>query len=569
MKFFFSGHEDVACLLIDKTDVKTLSNTSDPNLPLHLACKTKKESISIVKRILDKVKKESKIDLNNLLDTVDSDKQTILNMCIDKNHLNMVDILLKEYYTDIKDEFDKNGHLPVHLAARNGSVELFKVLVKNEAISFKINSHGDNPLHIAAENNKFNFIKEFLEYEKAFVEKNKLNAIHQPTALALNRERYTPLFLAIIGGHTKCVELFVALDYMKLDAHDKNGNTIFHVCAEFNNQESLRVILRKNDSRILKGLYMKNKRNETVMHTASEYENLEIIKLVLNKVYDGFMPVETFLKTRNKDGQTFFHIACIKGFFNIVEYFLKDLKMKYLLEVLDKDLNSPLHLASSNNHLSIVNLIIDVAVGVIDFGAKNKEGHTALELSCRKGFFEISKTLINRNPKQIEAEKNVNDDPLHVACNEGSYEVVRLLLAKGAPIDIFNNENKNCLDIAIEKGHREVIKVLLEDPNWHKLFLPEIKLEKNEIQTTKKLNSIGSNTSNNNHLVKESPQFNAMYEKKMWDLLKIVLDNCHKEEDFEFKILDPPIKDVNFHPLTLLAKSGQYNFISLISFKLS
>ena len=506
-----------------------------------------------MKRLLDKVKKESTIDLNNLLETVDSDKQTILNMCIDKNHLKLVDILLKDYFTDIKDEYDKNGNLPIHLAARNGSVELFNVLVKNDAISFKININGDNPLHIAAENNKFNFIKKFLEYEKSFVERNNLKAIHQPTALGLNRERYTPLFLAIIGGHTKCVEIFVGLDYIKLDTHDKNGNTLFHICAEFNNQESIRVILRKKDPRIFKALYMKNKRNETVLHTASEYENLEIIKLVLNKVYDGFMPVETFLKTRNKNGQTFFHIACSKGYFNIVEYFLKDLKMKYLLEILDKDLNSPLHLASANNHLSIVNLIIDVAVGLIDFGAKNKEGHTALELSCRKGHFEISKTLINRNPKKIETDQNANDDPLHVACNEGSYEVVRLLLAKGTPIDIINNENKNCLDIAIEKSHREVIKVLLEDPNWHKLFLSEKKIEKNDIKMNKSISFYESD----NYTIKESPQFNAMYEKKMWDLIKIVLDNCHNDDDYEFKIIDPPVKDLNFHPLTLIAKSGQ------------
>jgi ankyrin repeat protein len=517
-------------------------------------CKTKKESIETMKRLLNKVKNESSIDLHNLLETIDSEKQTILNMCIDNNHLKMVDILIKDYFNELKNEYDKNGHLPIHLGARNGSVELFNVLVKNEAISFKINLNGDNPLHIAAENNKFNFIREFLEYEKAYIEKNSLKSIHQPTALGLNRERYTPLFLSIIGGHTKCVEQFVALDYIKLDSHDKNGNTLFHICAEFNNQESLRVILRRKDPRIFKALYMKNKSNETVLHTASEYENLEVIKLVLSKLYDGFMPIETFLKTRNKDGQTFFHIACIKGYFNIVEYFLKDLKMKYLLEMLDRDLNSPLHLASAFNHLSIVNLIIDIGVGVLDFGAKNKEGHSALELSCRKGFFEISKTLINRNPKKIEADQNANEDPLHVACNEGSYEVVRLLLAKGTPIDITNNENKNCLDISIEKSHREVIKVLLKDPNWYKLFTSEFKLEKREIKVNRKLSF---SDDSKNYVIKESPQFNAMCEKKMWDLIKIVLDNCHNEDDYEFKILDPFINDVNNHPLTLIAKSGQ------------
>jgi ankyrin repeat protein len=38
----------------------------------------------------------------------------------------------------------------------------------------------------------------------------------------------------------------------------------------------------------------------------------------------------------------------------------------------------PLHLASANNHLSIVNMLIDFGA---DMAAKNKDGHTALELS--------------------------------------------------------------------------------------------------------------------------------------------------------------------------------------------
>ncbi len=85
-------------MLIDKTDVKILSNLNDQNLPLHLACKAKKESTQIVKKLLDKIKNESLIDLHNMLDTIDSEKQTILNIAIDKNHLKLVDLLLKDYY---------------------------------------------------------------------------------------------------------------------------------------------------------------------------------------------------------------------------------------------------------------------------------------------------------------------------------------------------------------------------------------------------------------------------------------------------------------------------------------
>jgi hypothetical protein len=96
-----------------------------------------------------------------------------------------------------------------------------------------------------------------------------------------------------------------------------------------------------------------------------------------------------------------------------------------------------------------------------------------------------------------------------VACNEGSYEVVRLLLAKGAPIDLFNHQNKNCLDIAIERGHREVIKVLLRDPGWYKLFQSEAKITVTRIER-ERFRKKSKNITVQEVQVIESPQFNAM-----------------------------------------------------------
>ena len=462
-----NAFENLACLLIDKSNINLLTNLNTSTLPLHLACKNKHETIQILKRILDRIKNEAPSDLLNVITKLDTNKQSILNIAIENNHLNIIDLLLKDYYVEGKDNEDKSGNLPVHIAAKSGSVEILKILVKNEAVSFKNNSNGDNALHIAAENNKFNFIVELLAYEKEYVKKYNLQDTHEPFAKCLNKSKNTPLFLAAIGGHTKCVELLVMLDEVDLSLQDIDGNSIYHIFALYNSFESLRFCLtRKNSQKFLNPLYIKNNKNETLIHTASRLENLEIIKIALSKLYDGLMSAEVFLTLKNNEGDNFFHIACKKGYFNIVEYFLKDLKMKYLVNIADINLNTPLHLASEKGHLSIVNILIDMGA---DMNAKNKDENNPLELSCRKGYFEVSKVLINRYPK-IEAEKTVNDDPLHVASTEGAFEVVRLLLSKGAEIDKVNHENKNCLDLAIENGHREVIKALLEDENWQKLL---------------------------------------------------------------------------------------------------
>ena len=44
-----------------------------------------------------------------------------------------------------------------------------------------------------------------------------------------------------------------------------------------------------------------------------------------------------------------------------------------------------------NGHSSIVSLLLEYGA---DANAKNEDNTTALDLSCRKGFFEISKNLI-------------------------------------------------------------------------------------------------------------------------------------------------------------------------------
>lgn len=58
---------------------------------------------------------------------------------------------------------------------------------------------------------------------------------------------------------------------------------------------------------------------------------------------------------------------------------------------------------------------------------------------------------------------------------------------------------------------------------------------------------------------RENPQLYAMFENKMWDSIKIVLDKCRNELDggYDFSKLDPPTRNIQKHPLMLMARSGQ------------
>lgn len=79
------------------------------------------------------------------------------------------------------------------------------------------------------------------------------------------------------------------------------------------------------------GVYaIKNSYEDTMLHSACRKGNLEMVKLIVNKLYETNAPVEEIMFSKNKEGQTCFHIAAEKGYFNIIEYFLKG---KYRIKI--------------------------------------------------------------------------------------------------------------------------------------------------------------------------------------------------------------------------------------------
>lgn len=216
-----------------------------------------------------------------------------------------------------------------------------------------------------------------------------------------------------------------------------------------------------------------------------------------------------------------------------------------------------------------------------DVNVKNDDDVSPLDLSCRKGYFEISKNIIacqeaaQSNDDDLALDVS-NEHPLHVACFEGAHEVVKLLLLQGAQIHKLNKENKNCLDIAISRGHKEVIRVLLDDENWFKLIrissgdhTDTDTMDNSEDRTldVKLIESSQIANGKSNGKVIENPQLVALCDAKMWEMLKIVLDKCLTVNEFEretcidFSIIDPPLKNISQHPLMMVACSGQENLL--------
>jgi len=77
-----------------------------------------------------------------------------------------------------------------------------------------------------------------------------------------------------------------------------------------------------------------------------------------------------------------------------------------------------------------------------------------------RGCIDLTKFLLQKNPRNLEATDMNGNTPLHVACQSHQGIIIEILLKAGAKITALNKENKRpfeLLEPAIKKkGRREV-----------------------------------------------------------------------------------------------------------------
>ena len=115
--------------------------------------------------------------------------------------------------------------------------------------------------------------------------------------------------------------------------------------------------------------------------------------------------------------------------------------------------------ASNMGHEEIVNDLLQAGANV---NAKDERGRTALMYTYKKN---IAEDLLKTHMETINMEDDENMTALMIASLRDDNKMVKVLLEKGANVNVENKMHKTALDLAAVNGHTNVLENLLSSVN--------------------------------------------------------------------------------------------------------
>jgi glycerophosphodiester phosphodiesterase len=122
-----------------------------------------------------------------------------------------------------------------------------------------------------------------------------------------------------------------------------------------------------------------------------------------------------------------------------------------------------LALATKANYIEIVKLLVEARV---DINFQDEQGETALHVAARFGHVECARVLLEgSNDQKADTELFENTyswTPLFIACVDGNYGVVQLLIDAGADLERFDSSGWTAKEHASLRGHIKIAARLAE-----------------------------------------------------------------------------------------------------------
>ena len=409
-----------------------------------------------------------------------------LHQAVFSNETELVNQLISNGANVNEPNFD--GSTPLHIACRDGLLDMVKILIENGAIIDFKSKVQPSALQLAIISWwNFDIVSYLLEKgaNPNFTAGGKYNS---PLTTAIERQDVKAIILLLKNGAT-CMTLdkkqkiyllnngnqeilqFITNQGLNINEMDEDGRTALHNASCKGNSSSVKMLLENGVT-----IQSVDKKGQTPMTSAITNNHVDIVSLLLDK---SEAPKDSVL----------IHAAVISGHCEMVRLFLnKGANIDYQ----DNDGSTPLVLAIKMGHIEIVELLLDSGAnskvrsfdGSVSIHTAAKLGHydvlqvllkfkpnldiqdykgsTALMLASMHGHLKTVELLVSEGAN-LEIKSEFEHVALHFAARHGQYETVKLLIKKGANIDVEDNFSQTPLIWAIDQKHLEIATFLIEN----------------------------------------------------------------------------------------------------------
>ena len=343
---------------------------------------------------------------------------------------------------------DKYGNTALHYATKGGRLTVLQYFSEHVHCNASCTGYcGWTPLHYAA---RYSHL-EITEY---------LVSTLQVEPMCLTNADLTPLHTACMGRAKSSLEMVCYLIYEMsrylpqkevVSLPDNYGWTPLHLAAKSYNYEIIQYLIEDQNLNPL----CYTKRGSTPLHETS-FGDINVVSYLVKEM-SKHIPIKEVINDCNRDGHAPIHLATTNGHLTTVKLFIDDFGCDPNIQ--DNNGGVPLHYAARNGHLHIVRYLIKEHKCNPMFLDNNQV--TPLHMAVSKGHLDVVKYLTLEQKCDPHVVDKFSDTPLHPAALFGHIKVVRFFIEvlQCSPT-IKGQYNATPIELAEGLGHHEIVQYL-------------------------------------------------------------------------------------------------------------
>ena len=411
-------------------------------------------------------------------------------------------------YSRYQGVINSKGELPLHIACESNDVELIKRVSSELKEEINIpDNHGNTPLHIACKFLDFSIpffsgdttcildcLKYFVNEKMCDVEiQNNLGELPLHTFL---RREHTTWGTNTHQNRKEVIELITSNQHYRINTQDNTRNAPLHLACKLKDSRTVLYLISKfkcdlnitNDegclplhyalgSKLLfeaivavsNGCTKKCKQNnvgKTPLHIVCEtVTKREKCKGDNEKKYLlDLLCDQDIINVQDKEGNTPLHIACMNGDLETAVYLTS--KFQCDLDLLNGRHCLPLHYAVRHSSLKLVQIVSGCTLNLIHM--QNIDGETPLHIACQNEFnIDVVKYLVFGKkcfPSCFKQSSDIYDSlKIHLACKDNSdIELLKLMANEHNVNNKLDYHSNTPVLVACKNDNHLAVKYLLE-----------------------------------------------------------------------------------------------------------